>query len=56
MFCQKLGLVKPILKQTKKVQILASFFLYVNIFVKTCIKNAQFNLFYQYMSLLAKVK
>ena len=35
---------------------LAKFFLYRNIFANSCIKNAQFNIFYQYMLLLTKVK
>ena len=38
------------------MQCLAYFFLYLNVFANTCIKNTKFNLFYQYMLLLTKVK
>ena len=40
----------------KKVQFLASFFLDINIFANTYIKNAQLDLLYQYMLLLTKGK
>ena len=38
------------------MQCLAYFFLYLNVFANTCTKNTKFNLFYQYMLLLTKVK
>ena len=34
----------------------AWFILYINIFENTCIKNAKFNIFYQYVLFLTKVK
>ena len=40
----------------KNGQCLVSFFLYINIFANTCMKNDQFEFFYQYMLSLTKVK
>ena len=53
-FWQKLDLLKPVC--SKRFSILATFLRYINIFGNTCIKNAQFNLFYQYLLLLSNVK
>ena len=54
MFWQNRGLLKPIF--CKNVQFIAYFFLYINIFANTWIKNPHFNLFCQYILLLTKVK
>ena len=54
MFLENLRLLKPIFY--KNVEFLAYFFLYVNIFANTWIKNPHFNLFCQYILLLTKVK
>ena len=43
-------------KKQSLMQCLAYFFLYLNVFANTCIKNTKSNLFYQYMLLLTKVK
>ena len=40
----------------ENAQYIAYFFLYINIFANTDMKNTQFNLFYQCMLLLTKVK
>ena len=54
MFWQELGLLKPIFN--KKCLIFSLYFSFISIFANTCIKSTQFNLFYQYMLLLTKVK
>ena len=54
MFWQKLGLLKSIFN--KKYLYFSIYFFLMIIFADTCIKNAQFKLFYQYLLLLTKVK
>ena len=50
----KTWLLKPIFN--KKCLIFSLYVFFISIFANICIKNAQFNLFYQYMLLLTQVK